>query len=276
MVFGKRRSTLERGFVTSQLARLFEEFKDVKLAIVFGSLAREGVSNHDVDVAVKFAKKEGLLDLGYLASKIAETLNVSENAVDVLDLDHAPPPLLFKVLREGVVVKGDVQALKEQAERIRFYPDILIELRGWSTLDPNPKPDRTILSARVEEIRRNVSFLKDNILSRSVEELGYGEVLMLEGAMHRMIEAMLDVCRHLVSVYSLGLVESYGEYARKLAADGKMPEKLAEAITKLAGLRNILVHRYIEVDISQLYSVAKEVVDKIAVEFIEWVKTISV
>ena len=266
---------LRREFVLSQLSKLFDKLENVELAVVFGSLARDGVAAHDVDIAVKFTGEASLLDLGWVVAKVAEALNVSEDFVDVVDLDHAHPQLLLNVLREGLVVKGGEEELESFVRRAEFYPDALIELREWGTLDPNPKPDKAILNSRVEEIRRNVDFLRENILKRDVSELGYGDILMLERAMHRLIEAMLDVCRHLVSVYSLGFAESYGEYAWKLARNGKMPEDLANDVAKLAGLRNILVHRYLEVEVGKLYDAAKEVTDRIASKFIKWVQGIS-
>jgi uncharacterized protein YutE (UPF0331/DUF86 family) len=93
--------------------------------------------------------------------------------------------------------------------------------------------------------------------------------------MHRIIESMLDICRHLVSVYALGFVESYGEYAEKLAEANKMDKDLAEDIAKLAGLRNILVHRYTEIRKELLYNAARETTERIVNKFIEWVKKLE-
>jgi hypothetical protein len=61
----------------------------------------------------------------------------------------------------------------------------------------------------------------------------------------------------------------------RLAEAGRMPRDLAEDLERLAGLRNILVHRYLEVRIDLLYKTAEETVERIAGEFIEWVKTIN-
>jgi len=66
-----------------------------------------------------------------------------------------------------------------------------------------------------------------------------------------------------------------GEHPRRLAEAGRMPRGLAEDLERLAGLRNILVHRYLEVRIDLLYKTAEETVERIAGEFIEWVKAIN-
>jgi uncharacterized protein YutE (UPF0331/DUF86 family) len=132
-----------------------------------------------------------------------------------------------------------------------------------------------VIISRTEEIRRNTEFIKSEILSKKIEDLNYKDMLALERAMHKIIEAMLDICRHLVSVFSLGLAESYGEYPQKLAKANKMPRDLAEYLTRLVGLRNILEHRYLEIKNEILYQTVKETAEKIVSEFIEWIKTID-
>ena len=165
--------------------------------------------------------------------------------------------------------------MRNLIEKVRHYLDIAIELRTWMKLNPEAKPDKLIMFSRIEEIKRNVNFLKSEVLSKSPHELTYKDILALERAVHRIIEAMLNICRHLVSVYSLGLAESYSEYPRKLARAGKMLEDLAENVARLIGLRNILVHRYLEIDLAKLYESAKVITEKIAKKFIEWTREIS-
>jgi len=264
--------SIRRESIIADLAEFFKSFDEVEVAAVFGSLARNEPQARDVDVAVKFSERSDLLSLGFLVSQMAKALGVSEDCIDIIDLDYANPALLFKVLTEGVIVKGGGEALRPLAEKASLYPDALVELRLWGTLDPDPKLDAVIVTSRVEEIRRNARFLRDRILCKRPDELDYGEVLALERAVHRIIEAMLDICRHMTSVYSLGLAESYGEYPRRLAQAGLMPKELAEELLRLAGLRNILVHRYLETDTEKLYAAAKHIAEKTAVEFIKWIQ----
>jgi len=249
---------------------------NVKLAVVFGSVARNGVSCHDIDVAVKLADQEKrLLALGELVYTISDALDVSEERVDVIDLDQAPIHLLGRILREGIVIKSDVETLKQLYEKVRDYPDLVLEAKKWINLDPEPKVDKMIVEARVAEVRRNTEFLRSEILSRRPEELSYKDVLALERAIHRATEAMLDLCRHLVAVYSLGLAESYGEYPEKLADAGKIPRELADKLSKLAGLKNIIVHRYLDIKLELLYEASREVADEVAKQFMEWIKEVD-
>jgi uncharacterized protein YutE (UPF0331/DUF86 family)/predicted nucleotidyltransferase len=257
--------------VLPKLRALFNEMKGVKVAILFGSIARDGASSHDVDIAL--LGEENLLYLGYVVSKVAEALGISEDQVDVVSMNQCNPIFLSRILREGVLIKGEPEAVEKLLEKAQRSPDAIIELRMWSNIDP--KLDKTIITSRVEEIRRDADFIKSEILCKRVEDLDYKEILALERAMQRIIESILDICRHLVSVYSLGLVESYGEYPKRLAEAKKMPKDIAEEIEKLAGLRNILVHRYLKVKREMLYDAAKNTVNEIINRFIEWVKEID-
>ena len=266
---------VDRGFVVGRLSKLFSRLDDVEVAVLFGSTARGCRYPHDVDVAVKFSSGKPLLDLAGLASLIARELGVSEEFIDVIDLDEAKPLLLLRILKDGVVLKGDLGKLEELYEEASEGIDQLIEVKLWASLDPEPRVDKAIIASRVEEVRRNSEFIKNEILTKNVDDLEYKDVLALERAVHRIAEAMLDVCRHLVAVYSLGIVESYGEYPEKLAQAGKMPRELARELTKVAGLRNILVHRYLEINLNKLYEVAHEIVLKTAPKFIQWVKSVD-
>ncbi|MEM2123100.1 MAG: HepT-like ribonuclease domain-containing protein [Candidatus Bathyarchaeia archaeon] len=241
--------------------------------MVFGSVARDGLSLRDVDLGVKLSDGRGadLLNIGGVVCEVAGILGVSEDRVDVVDIDRAPIHLLWRILKEGIVVKGSEAAVEELEKRVEPYPDLLAETKHWMNVDPDPKVDKIILESRVAEVRRNVDYVKGEVLTRKPGDLRYGEVLALERALHRIAEAMLDMCRHLAAVYSLGLVESYGEYPEKLAYAGKMPGDLAEKLGKLAGLMDILVHGYLEMKTELIYEAAEEVAGELAGQFIKWV-----
>jgi uncharacterized protein YutE (UPF0331/DUF86 family)/predicted nucleotidyltransferase len=267
---GIDKSKITLSYVLPRLKKLFEKLENVEIAILFGSIVRDKISFHDVDVALKFKKKD-LLEIGSIITQIARTLRINEENVDVIILDQTNSIMLSRILKEGIIVKAEPKAFELLLRKNWETPDALIEFKQWATVDP--KLDKAVIISRVEEIRKNTAFIKDEILTKKIEELDYKDTLALERAMHRIIESMLDICRHLVSVYSLGFVESYGEYPRKLAEAKKMTGDLAEDIAKLAGLRNILIHRYLEIKKELLYQAARDISEKIVNEFIKWVQT---
>ena len=262
--------------VLPRLKKLFSKHSDIELAILYGSIVERGYSIHDIDIAVKmYERDDKLLSLGEIVVEIADKLNIREDQVDIVDLNNISIPLLWKILKNGIIVKENKSIIKYLKKRVEAYPDINIEIEMWRNFDPNPKIDKNILISRIEEIRRNRDFLKKEILDKRCEELDYKDILAMERAVHRIIESMLDICRHLVSVYSLGLVESYGEYPKKLAEKKIIPQKLAEKLVKLIGLRNILVHRYLKIDTKILYNTSEKICGEIVNQFIDWVKKID-
>jgi len=160
-----------------------------------------------------------LIKIGYIISQISKTLEINEERIDIITLDQTNPILLAKILKKGVIIKASPQAIEQLLQKTQQIPDTLIEFKQWAKLDP--KLDKTIIISRTEEIRKNAMFIKNEILSKKIEELSYKDILALERAMHRIIALMLDICRYLVSVYSLGFAESYGQYPQKLAKANK-------------------------------------------------------
>ena len=266
----KNKLTLD--YVLPRLKELFEKFENVETAILFGSIAKNKFSVHDIDVALKL-NKEDLVETGYIITQIAKTLHINEDHIDIVLLNQTNPIMLSKILKEGIIIKAQPNVIEQLLQKAEQAPDAIMEIKHWATFDP--KLDKMVIISRTEEIRKNTEFIKSEILSKKIEDLNYKDILALERAMHKIIEAMLDTCRHLISVYSLGLAESYDEYPQKIAEANKMSKNLAECITRLAGLRNILVNRYLEINNEILYQTAKETTEKIVSEFIEWIKTVD-
>jgi uncharacterized protein YutE (UPF0331/DUF86 family)/predicted nucleotidyltransferase len=259
-------------YVLPRLRKLFEGLEDVEIAVLFGSITRKGTGPHDVDIAIRL-KKEDLLETGSIVVQIAKSLNINEDRIDIAMLDDVKPLVLSKIFGDGIIIKADPAALEPLLQKAQQAPDAILELRRWAAVDP--RFDRAVVVSRVEEIRKNTQFIKKEILVKSVGELEYKDTLALERAMHRIIESMLDICRHLVATYSLGFVESYGEYAERLAEANKMPRDLAEDVAKLTGLRNILIHRYVEVRKDLLHEAARETTERIVNRFVEWVENLE-
>ena len=75
----------------------------------------------------------------------------------------------------------------------------------------------------------------------------------LERILERIVLRAIDVNEHIVSTLATGAEEkstrlTYGDTFRRLADHGVYPREFAELIARSAGLRNILVHEYNDVD----------------------------
>ncbi|MBI3891032.1 MAG: DUF86 domain-containing protein [Candidatus Wallbacteria bacterium] len=69
-----------------------------------------------------------------------------------------------------------------------------------------------------------------------------------ERYLHLALECVLDLANHVIADRGLATPESYGSSFRVLCEASLLEAGLAESLRKLAGMRNILVHDYLEID----------------------------
>ncbi|MEP9412581.1 MAG: DUF86 domain-containing protein [Candidatus Brocadia sp.] len=75
------------------------------------------------------------------------------------------------------------------------------------------------------------------------------------------IQIVIDISCHLVSKYNLGNPATYSECIELLEKYKYIDKDLADRLLGMVGLRNILVHEYIIVDIDKLYGLLERVKD---------------
>ena len=124
---------MDRDRLAQEIAHVFAaRNEDAAAVYLFGSVARgEAGVDSDVDVAVLVGKP---VDPGLAGLKLALAGDLEERLgrhVDLLVLDHQPPDLVHRVLRDGLIVLEN-----DRSARIRFevtarneYFDILPMLR---------------------------------------------------------------------------------------------------------------------------------------------------
>lgn len=67
------------------------------------------------------------------------------------------------------------------------------------------------------------------------------------------IQCLLDMGNHLIAALGLRRPEDYEETFIILSEEGVLPKKFALKIAPMAGLRNILIHEYLKVDLEKIY-----------------------
>ncbi|MEJ5350912.1 MAG: DUF86 domain-containing protein [Melioribacteraceae bacterium] len=67
------------------------------------------------------------------------------------------------------------------------------------------------------------------------------------------IQIVIDVSCHLVTKLNLSSPKSYYDCIKKLNNEKILSNDLTEKLHRLIGLRNILVHEYVEIDIEKLF-----------------------
>jgi len=91
--------------------------------------------------------------------------------------------------------------------------------------------------------------------AESKEDIASNPTLLgaVERYMQLAIEVVLEIGEMIIAEKGLGKPETYKEIIESLGKAGVLDKKFAAKFAPIAGLRNILVHRYAEVDIDELY-----------------------
>jgi len=85
------------------------------------------------------------------------------------------------------------------------------------------------------------------------------------------IQCIIDIGSHIAASLNLGPVERYREIADRLLQGGTISKHLAQKLEQMIGLRNLLIHEYLEIDLERLYSIIQEDLEDLS-EFAEQVK----
>lgn len=93
----------------------------VKLAYLFGSYAQgKNTEYSDIDIAVLF-EKETEKNLDTLRVELIEQLK--KEAIDLVDLEKAPPKLQYKIIKHGKIILGKKHASEFETKAMKKYFD---------------------------------------------------------------------------------------------------------------------------------------------------------
>ena len=78
------------------------------------------------------------------------------------------------------------------------------------------------------------------------------------------IEALMDMGSHVIAELDLGTIEAYSDIPKILAQKGYISPELADRWVRMIGMRNILVHDYLDIDRKLVHSALKDHLQDIA------------
>lgn len=111
-----------------------------------------------------------------------------------------------------------------------------------------------IIRRRLEKLDEYLAIL-ERLRGYSLEEFmadpeRYGSA---ERFLQLAIEALLDMGSHVIAELGLGSVESYSDIPKILANAGYIEREFADRWVRMIGMRNILVHEYLDIDRKLVY-----------------------
>lgn len=120
-------------------------------------------------------------------------------------------------------------------------------------------PNLPLLQRRSAEIRRNLALLRE-AGARDCHEFT-ADADLVDASLYRLlttVEAAQAICIHLASRIPTRAPESGPDCFRALADAGVVEEELALRLCSMARFRNLLVHRYWELDLERTHRILKK------------------
>lgn len=115
-----------------------------------------------------------------------------------------------------------------------------------------------MVEGKLDIIDRNLTFLdefKDSDPNRFVKS--YCIVQAAKHSLLEIIEACIDIANYIISAKGFRRAEKYSEMFEVLKEEKIIGEKLAARLGEMARFRNLLVHRYGEIDNKRVLEIIK-------------------
>ena len=121
------------------------------------------------------------------------------------------------------------------------------------------KLNERIVTNRISKLREYLKVLKE-LQKASFEEFVSNPRIRYsaERCLHLAIECAINIGNHIISALQLRKPEEYHDIALILEENGVIPSGFAEEFVKMIRFRNILVHDYVGLDISRVYTFLQE------------------
>ena len=96
-------------------------------------------------------------------------------------------------------------------------------------------------------------------------------IRIVEKGLEILIQNLLDIGAHLLAPEIKNDWEDYGEVILKLGKHGVIPQEFSDRIKGMAGLRNILIHEYLRIDLNKLFDYLKYRLEDF-IQFIRYIR----
>ena len=116
---------------------------------------------------------------------------------------------------------------------------------------------------RLNQLEKNIveleKFHKENELKEIEDNLQLQWILRY--GLFESIQIVIDISCHLVTKYNLGNPKTYGECVEILRKEEYLQSSVADKLIGMIGLRNLLIHEYVEINIEKLFNLLNNLDD---------------
>ncbi len=120
----------------------------------------------------------------------------------------------------------------------------------------------TIITSKLRELERYVQQLREFQSCRYDEIEGdLKKIWAIEHGLQVSIQIVINVGNRILASMGKNQVKDYTDVLNKLGQHNVLPSEFAAEIQGMAGFRNLLVHRYAEIELRQVYDVLQNRLD---------------
>jgi uncharacterized protein YutE (UPF0331/DUF86 family) len=119
--------------------------------------------------------------------------------------------------------------------------------------------DKDLLLAKASSVKRHIKRVesKSNInLDIFLADIDRQEIVLFNIQMA--VQNCIDIAAHIISEEGLGIPGSTSEMFYLLEENAYLDKQITEKMVKAVGLRNLIVHEYAKVEITQIFDIAKK------------------
>jgi len=115
------------------------------------------------------------------------------------------------------------------------------------------------LLQRLENLEENIVNLNNLSKKFAIEDIRNNKLdeWSLRYGLFESIQITIDISCHISSKYNLGSAKTYTQCIENLEKQKYIDKNLAKNLISAIGLRNLLIHEYVKIDIEQLYGFLK-------------------
>ena len=119
--------------------------------------------------------------------------------------------------------------------------------------------DSDLIEAKFDIIERNLKFLKEfkNTTNASFTK-NYRDLQASKYSLLEITEACIDIANHIIASKAYRRAEKYSEMFEILSEENIIEKKLAEHLADMAAFRNLLVHRYGDINNSHILEIIRK------------------
>lgn len=119
--------------------------------------------------------------------------------------------------------------------------------------------NRKVIEGKIDVIERNLRFLEQyKEMGLKEFEKSYKDVQAVKYSLLEIVESCVDISNHIISVKGYRRAEIYSEIFQILGEEKVISKELSEKMQNMAKFRNLLAHRYGEIENKKILEILKK------------------